>query len=136
LHTDCIAVSVLEVRATASLIVPNEHVATRVTPLPRTIESLVFTGHTVCPLENLPDERRTRPHMSIVFCTKTLEETRTQLEKMTDAQLTEHGKTLRTFCRPTPGHGINKGWLMQLTEARAEWRRRHPSTVRETQKSL
>jgi hypothetical protein len=67
---------------------------------------------------------------------KTPEEVRAQLQKMTDAQLIEHGKTLRAFCRPTPGHGVDKGWLMQLNEARKEWKRRHPSTVRETAKSL
>jgi hypothetical protein len=64
--------------------------------------------------------------MSIGFRMKTAEGIRAELAKMSDAQLIEHGKTLRAFCRPTPGHGIDKGWLMQLNEARAEWRRRHP----------
>jgi hypothetical protein len=64
--------------------------------------------------------------MSVGFRMKTPEEIRAELAKMSDAQLIEHGKTLRSFCRPTPGHGIDKGWLMHLNEARAEWRQRHP----------
>jgi hypothetical protein len=64
--------------------------------------------------------------MSIGFRMKTVEDIRSELARMTDAQLTEHGKALRAFCKPTPGRGIDKGWLMQLNEARAEWRRRHP----------
>jgi len=64
--------------------------------------------------------------VSIGFRMKTREEISAELAKMTDAQLIEHGKTLRGFCKPTPGRGIDKGWLMQLNEARAEWRRRQP----------
>jgi hypothetical protein len=48
---------------------------------------------------------------------------------MSDAQLIEHGKTLRQNCRKTAGEKVDRGWLMQLNEARAEWKRRHPSTV-------
>jgi hypothetical protein len=72
--------------------------------------------------------------MSIGFRLKSLEEVRAQLGKMTDAQLIEHGRTLRALCRPTKGRGIDKDCLMQLNESRAEWRKRHPSTVRETPK--
>jgi hypothetical protein len=57
---------------------------------------------------------------------KTVKEIRAELTKMSDAQLIEHGKTLRQFCRPTPGRGIDRDWLMQLNEARAEWKRRYP----------
>jgi hypothetical protein len=64
--------------------------------------------------------------MHIGFRMKTLEEIHAELTKMSDAQLIEHGNTLRGFCRPTRGHGIDKNWLNQLDEARAEWRRRHP----------
>jgi hypothetical protein len=45
---------------------------------------------------------------------KTVKEIRAELTKMSDAQLIEHGKTLRQFCRPTPGRGIDRDWLMQL----------------------
>jgi hypothetical protein len=72
----------------------------------------------------------------IGFRLKSPEEVRAQLEKMSDAELIEHGKRLRALCRPTKGQGIDKGWLMQLNESRTEWRKRHPSTVRETPKSL
>jgi hypothetical protein len=64
--------------------------------------------------------------MSIGFRMKTVEHIRAELEKMTDAQLIEHGKTLRRFCRPTRGHRVHRVWLMQLKEARVEWRRWHP----------
>jgi hypothetical protein len=64
--------------------------------------------------------------MSVGFRMKTLGEVRAEIEKMSDAQLIEHGKMLRPFCRPMQGQKINKDWLMQLNEARAEWRRRHP----------
>jgi hypothetical protein len=67
---------------------------------------------------------------------KTPKDVRAQLGKMSDAELIEHGKALRALCRPTKGQGIDKGWLMQLNESRAEWRKRHPSRVRETPKSL
>jgi hypothetical protein len=64
--------------------------------------------------------------MSIGFRMKTTKAIRAELEKMSDAQLIEHGTTLRGFCRRIPGQKIDKGWLMQLNEARAEWMRRHP----------
>jgi hypothetical protein len=57
---------------------------------------------------------------------KTVEEIRAELAKMSDAQLTDHGKTLRKSCRRLPGQKIDKEKLMQLNEARAEWQRRHP----------
>jgi hypothetical protein len=61
-------------------------------------------------------------------------ELRAQLKKMSDAELIEHGKKLRALCRPTKGQGIDKSCLMQLNAARAEWKRRHPSTMRDTPK--
>lgn len=66
--------------------------------------------------------------MSIGFRMKTPGEVRAELAKMSDAQLIEHGKTLRQFCRRKAGQKVDKGWLMQLNEARAEWKRRHPPT--------
>jgi hypothetical protein len=57
---------------------------------------------------------------------KTAKEISAELANMTDAQLIEHGKTLRRFCRRVQGQKIDKNWLMQLNEARADWRRRHP----------
>jgi hypothetical protein len=52
--------------------------------------------------------------------------TAAELAEMSDAQLIEHGKTLRKFCRCVPGQKIDKGTLIQLNEARAEWQRRYP----------
>jgi hypothetical protein len=57
---------------------------------------------------------------------KTMEAIRAELATMSDAQLIEHGKTLRKSCRRVPGQKIDKGMLMQLNEARAEWQRRYP----------
>jgi hypothetical protein len=45
---------------------------------------------------------------------------------MSDAQLIEHGKNAWKFCRRVPGQKIDTRWLMELNEAREEWRRRHP----------
>ena len=56
--------------------------------------------------------------MSVGFRLKSPEEIHAQLEKMSDAELIEHGKTLRSLCRPTKGQGIDKGWLMQLKRKR------------------
>jgi hypothetical protein len=74
--------------------------------------------------------------MKTPFQTKTLEDLRAEMMKVSDAQLTEHGNLLRSYCRPVRGQGIDRGWLMQLNEARAEWKRRHPSKkffVKETE---
>jgi hypothetical protein len=65
--------------------------------------------------------------MKSTFQTKTLEDLHAEMVKMSDAQLTEHGKMLRSYCRPVRGQGIDRAWLKQLNEARAEWRCRHPS---------
>jgi hypothetical protein len=65
----------------------------------------------------------------IVLRMKTPEETGAELAKMSDEELTEHGKTLRKFCRRVAEQKIEKEWLIQLSEARAEWKRRHPTNV-------
>jgi hypothetical protein len=53
-----------------------------------------------------------------------LEEHRKRLRKMTDEQLLRHGKAARELVEndknPLPVY------VVQLNEARAEWRRRHP----------
>jgi hypothetical protein len=64
--------------------------------------------------------------MAIGFRRKTRREVRAELAKMSDHRLIEHGKSLREFAKPTPGRESSEGWEMQLEEARAEWRRRHP----------
>jgi hypothetical protein len=67
--------------------------------------------------------------MSIGFRKTTPEEIRAKLEKMTDAELIEHGKLIKEFAKPNPGRGVNEEWALQLDEARAEWRRRHPKNA-------
>lgn len=57
---------------------------------------------------------------------KTSEEIRAELAKLSDNELRKHGRSLREYCRPDPTGKVNEGWLRQLEEARAEWRRRHP----------
>jgi hypothetical protein len=44
--------------------------------------------------------------MCIGFRVKTPEESRAELAKISDAQLIEHGKTLRQFCRRVPGRRL------------------------------
>jgi hypothetical protein len=39
---------------------------------------------------------------------KTPNETRAELAKMSDAKLTEHGKTVRKFCRRVPEQKIER----------------------------
>jgi hypothetical protein len=52
-----------------------------------------------------------------------LEELRTRLRKMTDEDLLRFGKAARFMCRDkSPG----QAFVIQLEEARSEWRRRHP----------
>ena len=52
-----------------------------------------------------------------------LEQQRTRLRKMTDAQLVSFGRAARSVCRDPKCPDTFK---RQLQEARAEWRRRHP----------
>jgi hypothetical protein len=52
-----------------------------------------------------------------------LEQLRTRLRKMTDAQLVSFGRAARSLCRDPKCHEVFK---RQLEEAKTEWRRRHP----------
>ena len=52
-----------------------------------------------------------------------LEQLRSRLRKMTDAQLVSFGKAARSLCRDPKCPEVFK---RQLAEARAEWQRRHP----------
>jgi hypothetical protein len=54
-----------------------------------------------------------------------LEELRVRLLKMTDAELINFGKAARFVCRPgLKGEAPRECFILQLEEARAEWRRR------------
>jgi hypothetical protein len=51
---------------------------------------------------------------------------RERLRQMSDAELIKFGKTVRNLSGPRIGL-TSDPWKAQLEEARAEWRRRHPS---------
>jgi hypothetical protein len=56
---------------------------------------------------------------------------RTRLTKMSDDQLRSFGKAARYMVSPTANMGNPPllAFVVQLQEARAEWRKRHPPTV-------
>ena len=57
-----------------------------------------------------------------------LEELRQRLLKMTDADLLRFGRAARHMCSPEANYGYppRETFVMQLREAKAEWRRRNP----------
>jgi hypothetical protein len=57
-----------------------------------------------------------------------VEQIRARLRKMTDDQLVRFGRDARYMCSPKANMGKPplQPFLIQLQEARAEWRRRHP----------
>jgi hypothetical protein len=57
-----------------------------------------------------------------------IEKLRERLRKMSDAQLLEFGRAARQLCSPEANFGKppREVFVIQLEEARAEWRRRHP----------
>ena len=62
--------------------------------------------------------------MSIAFeSTDELENLRKRLSKMSDDELVCFGKAARSLCRDPR---CPETFKLQLQEARAEWRRRHP----------
>jgi hypothetical protein len=62
-----------------------------------------------------------------------LDEIRAELYEMSDKELIERGKSLAFLCSPKQNFGKppREVWAVQLKEARAEWRRRHPSHTSE-----
>jgi hypothetical protein len=51
---------------------------------------------------------------------------------MTDEELIEHGQAIRRIIGPhNPNVKPPEGFLRQLEDARAEWRRRHPKVSAE-----
>ena len=59
-----------------------------------------------------------------------VEELRVRLRKMSDSQLVEFGKAAAVMCSPKANFRKppREVFVIQLKEARAEWRRRHPKT--------
>ena len=57
-----------------------------------------------------------------------IEDLRARLRKMTDAELLRFGKDNRYMCSSytNMGKAPLEAFVIQLREARAEWRRRHP----------
>jgi hypothetical protein len=55
---------------------------------------------------------------------------RLRLQRMSDKQLVKFGKAARFMCSPKAnlGQPPREAFVIQLKEARAEWRRRHPKT--------
>jgi hypothetical protein len=56
-----------------------------------------------------------------------VERIRERIRKMSDAELRKYGRTARDLFDPRKNFGPpNPAFKIQLDEARAEWRRRHP----------
>jgi hypothetical protein len=65
---------------------------------------------------------------SVGFQPFQLDEVRTRLRKMSDADLLRFGRAAASLCKPDGSFGQppRKVFVEQLDEARREWRRRHP----------
>jgi hypothetical protein len=59
-----------------------------------------------------------------------VDELRARLRKMTDAELIAFGKAARNMCSPAAnlGQPPREPFMIQLREARAEWKRRRATT--------
>jgi len=57
-----------------------------------------------------------------------LDAIRARIKRMTDDQLLRYGQSAKYMCSPTANRGkpARPEFVVQLEEARAEWRRRHP----------
>jgi hypothetical protein len=65
--------------------------------------------------------------MSIQADSENVEQVRERLRKMSDLELRQYGRSARVMSDPTKHFGQpNPAFAIQLQEARAEWRRRHP----------
>jgi ATP-dependent DNA ligase len=73
-----------------------------------------------------PDENMTSGMYDFTREEIDLEKIRARLRKMTDDQLVRYGKSAAFMAK----RDDRETWRVQLNEARAEWKRRHPSTSR------
>jgi hypothetical protein len=65
--------------------------------------------------------------MSIQADSESIEQVRERLRKMSDLELRQNGRSARAMSDPTKHFSQpNPAFAIQLREARAEWRRRHP----------
>jgi hypothetical protein len=65
---------------------------------------------------------------SVGFTEIDLESLRTRLRKMNDQELLRYGRAAKSMCSPDAyfGQPPRQAFLIQLDEARKEWRRRNP----------
>ena len=66
----------------------------------------------------------------IGFKPESRDELRERLREMYDLELRRFGQTARKLSDPKMNFGATDPYVVQLDEARAEWRRRHPQTNR------
>jgi hypothetical protein len=55
-----------------------------------------------------------------------IDQIRDRIRKMSDAELRKYGRAARDLSDPKKNRKLNPAFQIQLDEARAEWRRRHP----------
>jgi hypothetical protein len=55
-----------------------------------------------------------------------IERIRERIRKMSDAELRKYGRAARDLSDPRKNRNPNPSFKIQLDEARAEWKRRHP----------
>ena len=59
-----------------------------------------------------------------------IEQIRARIRKMSDTELRKHGRAASDLSDPKKNFGPpNPAFKIQLDEARAEWRRRHPKSA-------
>jgi hypothetical protein len=74
--------------------------------------------------------------MSIQADQEGIEQIRERLRKMSDLELRQYGRSARVMSDPTKHFGQpDPAFAIQLQEARAEWRRRHPVDPRKTSRN-
>ncbi len=77
----------------------------------------------------MPKEGLTANLSSVGFTGENaLESLRTRLQKMNDAELLRYGQAAKSMCSPGAyfGQQPRQVFVIQLEEARAEWKRRNP----------
>jgi hypothetical protein len=63
----------------------------------------------------------------IQFEPENIKQIRERLRKMSDLELRQYGRAAKDLANPKKNFGPpNPAFQLQLDEARAEWRRRHP----------
>jgi hypothetical protein len=65
--------------------------------------------------------------MSVAFEQFDRESFSKRLAKLTDSELSRHGKASSEMCKSGFGEAPRETFVIQLEECRAEWKRRHPN---------